>query len=79
MKKTAKATFLSIIACVMLAACATTGTRVTSNSEMYKSMSNSQQWWCSQFGCGCTLDGQATTCSLVQACLSSGNCQRASQ
>jgi len=79
MKKMAKATFLSIIACTLLSACATTGTRVTSNSDTYKSMSSSQQWWCSQFGCGCTLDGQPTTCSLVQACLNSGNCQRAAQ
>jgi uncharacterized protein YceK len=79
MKKTAKGTVLALIACAMLSACASTGTRVTSNSDAYKSMASSQQWWCSQFGCGCTLDGQQTTCSLVQACLNSGNCQRASQ
>jgi hypothetical protein len=63
--------------CTLLGACAAADTRVSSNSDFYKTMGNSQQWYCKTFGCGCTLDGQPATCSLVQACLSSGNCQRA--
>ena len=62
-----------------IAACATTGTRVTSNSDVYKSMARSQQAWCSQFGCGCSVDGQPATCSLAATCLSTGSCQRATQ
>jgi hypothetical protein len=77
MKKTAKGTLVAIAACALLSACAATGTRVTSNSDTYKSMADSQRWWCSQVGCGCTLDGQAATCSLVQACINSGNCRPA--
>jgi hypothetical protein len=60
----------------MLAACASTGTKVTSSSDGYRDMAKSQQWWCGNFGssCQCTIDGLPATCSLVQACLSSGNC-----
>jgi hypothetical protein len=64
---------------LLLGACATEGTRASSNSDTFKAMGNSQQWYCKQFGCGCTLDGQPVTCSLVYACLRSGNCERAAQ
>jgi hypothetical protein len=79
MKRSTIGTCLAIALGLLTSACGTTGTRVTSTSDTYKSMARSQQAWCSQFGCGCTLDGQAATCSLVEACLSSGNCQRAAQ
>ena len=74
-------TLAAIALCVLLSACASTGTRVTSNSDAYKSMAKSQQGWCSQFGatCGCTVDGQPTTCTLAGACLNAGSCQRATQ
>jgi hypothetical protein len=68
---------LIVMMCALVAACATPATRVTSTSDGYKSMARSQQWWCSQFGCGCTIDGVQATCSLVAACINSGNCQRA--
>jgi len=77
MKRISKGTLVAMMMCALLSACATSGTRVTSNSETYKSMAGGQQWWCSSFGCSCTIDGQPATCSLVEACLSSGNCQRA--
>ena len=76
MNRLPKGTFVAMLACALLTACAATGTRVSSNSDMYKSMAKSQQWWCSQVGCGCTLDGQPATCSLVEACVNSGNCQK---
>jgi uncharacterized protein YceK len=78
MKRIGKCAMLAALTCVLLSACATSGTRVSSNSEGYKSMARGQQWWCSTFGgCSCTIDGQPATCSLVEACLNSGNCQRA--
>jgi len=77
MKRIARGPVLAVMICALLSACATSGTRVSSNSEGYKSMARGQQWWCSTFGCGCTIDGQPATCSLVEACLNSGNCQRA--
>ena len=63
----------------MLTACATTGTRATSSSDSYKDLARSQQWWCGTFGssCTCAIDGMKTTCSLVYACLNSGNCKAA--
>jgi hypothetical protein len=63
----------------MLTACATTGTRATSSSDGYKDLAKSQQWWCGTFGstCTCSIDGVKTTCSLVYACMSSGNCKAA--
>jgi len=72
-------TLAAIVLCALLSACATSGTRVTSNSDTYKSMAHSQQGWCSQFGCGCSVDGQPATCSLAAACLNAGSCQRATQ
>ena len=77
MKRISKGTWVAVMMCALLSACATSGTRVTSNSDGYKTMARGQQWWCSTAGCGCTLDGQPATCSLVEACLNSGNCQRA--
>lgn len=71
---------LAIVAmCVLLTACASAGTRVTTKSDNYKSMAQSQTPWCQTFGCSCFLDGIRTSCSLVYACLNSGNCTRASQ
>jgi hypothetical protein len=77
MKPLPRGTLVAVMLCALLSACATSGTRVTASSEGYKSMSRGQQWWCSQFGCSCTIDGLPATCSLVAACLNSGNCQRA--
>jgi outer membrane biogenesis lipoprotein LolB len=79
MKKLRSGTLAAIALCALLSACATTGTRVTSNSDVYKSMAKSQQGWCSQFAgtCGCTVDGQPATCSLAATCLNTGSCQRA--
>ncbi|HEY3180637.1 MAG TPA: hypothetical protein VGL25_17355 [Casimicrobiaceae bacterium] len=73
------ATFTAVVLSALLSACATTGTKATSSSDTYKSMAKSQQAWCSQFGCGCTLDGQPATCSLVAMCVNSGSCQAATQ
>ena len=74
-----KGRMLAVAACIALSACAATGTRVTADTENYKQMARSQQWWCQSMTgtCGCTLDGQPATCSLVQACMNSGNCKRA--
>jgi len=67
----------ALILGTMLSACATTGTSVTSSSDAYKDLAKSQQWWCSSFGqtCTCSIDGMKTTCSLVYACVNSGNCK----
>lgn len=63
----------------LLSGCAATGTQVTSTGQLYKDMASSQQWWCTGSAtsgtCGCTIDGMKTTCSLAQACVSSGNCK----
>ena len=69
--------FAAFVVCAMLSACATTGTRVSTTSDAYKDMAKSQQWWCGNFGstCTCSIDGQKTTCSLVYACLNSGDCK----
>ncbi|HTI45337.1 MAG TPA: hypothetical protein VMB76_02190 [Casimicrobiaceae bacterium] len=77
--KTKRGLFAAVMLGAMLAGCAATGTRVTSTSETYKDMARGQGWWCGTFGstCTCYLDGVQTTCSLVQACLSSGNCKAA--
>jgi hypothetical protein len=69
--------WLAILVCTMLAACASTGTRVTTSSDTYKAMADSQQAWCSQFGCGCTLDGKPATCALVSTCINTSSCSRA--
>jgi hypothetical protein len=61
---------------MLLASCAATGTKVTSDGGTYRAMNDSQQWWCnSMAGCECTMDGKKATCSLVQSCVSSGNCK----
>ena len=78
MTNIAKSSLLALALCGMLAACGTPGTKVTSDGGSYKSMANSQQWWCNSVGgCSCTIDGMKTTCSLAQACVSSGNCKAA--
>ena len=61
----------------MLAGCASPGTRVSTTSDAYKDMAKSQQAWCGTFAdsCSCSIDGNKTTCSLVYACMSSGNCK----
>ena len=66
----------AILACAV-AGCATTGTKTTASSQGYKDLARSQQWWCGTFGqtCTCSIDGMQTTCSLVAACLNSGNCK----
>ena len=67
----------ALAAAAMLTACATTGTNVSSSSDSYKDLAKSQQWWCGTFGqtCTCSIDGMKTTCSLVYACVNSGNCK----
>jgi len=77
--KTRNALFAALIAGAMLSACATSGTRVTTTSDAYKDMTKSQQAWCNTFAdsCTCSIDGNKTTCSLVYACLNSGNCKAA--
>ncbi len=79
--KTKNGLLAALILSTMLAACATTGTRVSTTSDTYRSMARGQQTWCGAFGdtCTCYLDGIKTTCSLVYACLNSGNCKVATQ
>jgi outer membrane biogenesis lipoprotein LolB len=77
MKRTKNGALVAVLACALLSACASTGTRVTTTSDTYKSMARGQQGWCSQFGCGCQLDGQPATCSLVQTCITTGSCEAA--
>jgi outer membrane biogenesis lipoprotein LolB len=69
---------VAVAVCGMLAACASTGTKVTTNSDAYKTMARSQQAWCSQFAstCGCTLDDQKVTCALASTCINTGSCQQ---
>ena len=76
MKRIPLRSLLAVLSCAMLAACASTGTRVSTASDTYKMMADSQQGWCSQFGCGCTLDGKQATCALVATCLNTGSCTR---
>ena len=78
MKRIPRGSLLAITLCAMLSACASSGTRVTTDSDTYKAMASSQQWWCSQFGCGCTMDGQQATCALVSTCVNAGSCKQAS-
>jgi outer membrane biogenesis lipoprotein LolB len=68
--------FVAAILCAVLSACATPGTRVSTDSNFYKEMSRSQQQWCAQFGCDCELDGVKASCPLVASCLNSGSCQK---
>jgi hypothetical protein len=77
MKRSALRSWLTILVCASLVGCASTGTRVTTSSDAYKAMADSQQWWCSQFGCGCTLDGKQATCALVATCINTGSCSSA--
>jgi hypothetical protein len=74
--------FAALVIGAMLSACATSGTQVVTTADSsYKDTARSQQWWCSNFSssCACSIDGQKTTCSLVYACLNSGNCKAAAQ
>ena len=68
--------FVAVVLCALLSACATSGTRVSTDSNFYKEMSKSQQQWCAQFGCDCELDGVRTSCPLVASCLNSGSCKQ---
>jgi hypothetical protein len=54
------------------------GTAVTDTSEVFKQAAVGLRQKCqSPTGrCGCTIDGIQAPCSLVFACLSSGNCVR---
>ena len=77
---TKKSGFLAaLVLGALLSGCAATGTQVTTTGPLYKDMANSQRWWCNGSAtsgtCGCTIDGMKTTCSLAQACVSSGNCK----
>lgn len=77
MNRFPRGSLLAIALCAMLAGCASTATRVTTDSDAYKAMARSQQWWCSQFGCGCTMDGQQVTCALASTCMTTGSCKAA--
>ena len=68
--------FVAVVLCALLSACATSGTRVSTDSSFYKEMSKSQQQWCAQFGCDCELDGARTSCPLVASCLNAGSCKQ---
>jgi hypothetical protein len=70
-----KGAFVAVVFCALLSACATSGTRVSTDSNFYREMSRSQQQWCAQFGCDCELDGAKTSCPLVASCLNSGSCR----
>lgn len=78
MKRIPRGSLLAITLCAMLAACASTGTKVTTDSDAYKAMARSQQAWCSQFGstCGCTMDDQQVTCALASTCITTGSCKQ---
>lgn len=68
--------FLVAALSLLLSACASPGTKATTTSETYKGMAGAQRTWCEMFGgCSCSIDGVQTTCSLVFACLKSGNCR----
>jgi uncharacterized protein YceK len=77
MKRIPFGSVLAITFCALLSGCASTTTRVTTDSDTYKAMARSQQWWCSQFGCGCSMDGQQATCALVSTCINTGSCKAA--
>ena len=72
-----KGALIGVLFACAAAGCATTGTRTTTESAAYKDMARSQQWWCGTFKdtCACSIDGMQTTCSLVAACMNSGNCK----
>ena len=78
MKRIPFRNLLAVALCAMLAACASSGTRVTTDSDAYKTMARSQQWWCSQFDstCGCMLDDQKVTCALASTCVNTGSCKQ---
>ena len=76
MKRISRSLF-AVTMCAMLAACASSATRVTTDSDAYRTMARSQQWWCSQFGCGCMMDDQQATCALVATCVNTGSCKPA--
>jgi len=78
--KTKAGLLAAVICAMMLSACAATGTRVSTSSEAYRGMANSQQPWCGTFAetCACSIDGVHTTCSLGYACLNTGNCRTSS-
>jgi hypothetical protein len=68
-----------LVVVLALGGCAATGTKVTSSSDGYRDMAKSQQTWCGTFpdSCACYIDGNRATCSLVYACMNSGNCKAA--
>lgn len=69
----------ALVVGLALGGCASTGTKVNSSSDGYRDMAKSQQAWCGTFpdSCACYIDGNRATCSLVYACMSSGNCKAA--
>lgn len=73
------ALFSALVLSSLLTACAAPGTRVSTDSNFYKDSARNQEAWCSQFGCGCSLNGAPATCSLVSTCLSTNSCQQASR
>jgi hypothetical protein len=78
MKRISHGSLFAVMLCAVLAACTTTNPRVTTTSDTYKAMARSQQAWCSQFGCDCSIDGQKATCALVTTCVNTGSCKPAS-
>lgn len=54
------------------------GTRVTTQSEVFRRAASDLREDCAQIGgCTCFLDGLQTSCSLVFACLDVGFCELA--
>ena len=73
-----KNALVAIVVATALGACASPGTRVSSNSDTFKNMAKSQQQWCSQVGgCACQIDGAPVTCTLAQTCINAGSCRTA--
>ena len=77
MKRIPRGSVLAVALCAILSACASTGTRVATDSDAYKQMASSQQAWCSQFAstCGCQMNGQPVTCALASTCINTSSCR----
>jgi hypothetical protein len=77
MKRIPRGSVLAVALCAILSACASTGTRVATDSDAYKQWASSQQAWCSQFAstCGCRMNGQPVTCALASTCINTSSCK----
>ena len=55
------------------------GTRVSTNSEVFRQAAQGLRDQCARLGCTCNLDGIETTCAVVFACLDAGFCELAKE